>query len=297
MKMDEQQGMGGADFPYTYAGQKDEPTKRACGACDDVRSGQVDALSVRRFSTGGIRFVQVAGVLTAAVQTVKLFAKGTGEPGDASGIDGALTEADTDAFSEGALVTGANESFRAVALSFSFGAPYKRDTTGATREMPAWLEGYRADMQLRAMEDIAVSIEHGESSTPYRLGCIGMFPAQSGAASSPTFAQVGTPMAGALIPLRAVLKGGAKSSSERVRVVLSLPRSITLGVRGPAADADAVLPIRAELIGYVVSNAATAEVIEQAERSAMRQLNARLDANERAMANIADTLAKLSNKL
>ena len=94
-----------------------------------------------------------------------------------------------------------------------------------------------------------------------------------------------------------MLKGGAKSSSERVRVVLSLPRSITLGVRGPAADADAVLPIRAELIGYVVSNAATAEVIEQAERSAMRQLNARLDANERAMANIADTLAKLSNKL
>jgi len=282
-----------ADFPYSFEGQKNDGISRECGACDVERLAQSDVLQTRRFSTVGLRFTNAAGVLTAAAQTVTAFSKGVGEAGTAEQIDGNLTDADTDAYSEGALVTGATEHFRALAVHITFGSPFVRDGTGAVRESREWMDGYRAEMQRRAMDDIAASIVHGEGNQPYKLGVLGMYPAQSGAGSSDTFAQVGSPLAGAVIPLRTVLKGGAKATSARLRVALSLPtgRSIVLAARGTPADADTILPVRVELLGYVargsVENAPDAL---PGDRAMMRAIEARLGRNEAIMSRLAEKL-------
>ncbi len=284
------------DFPFEFEGQKSDSITRECGACDSDRIAQSDVLQTRRFSVGHFRFTNAAGILTAAAQTLRLFSKGVGESGSDAQVDGNLTDADTDAYSEGALVTGAGEHFRALALHLTFGAPFIRDATGAARESREWMDGYRAEMQRRLMDDVAASVEHGEGQQPYKLGVVAMYPSQSGAASSDTFSQIGSPLAGAVIPFRAVLKGGAKSTSARLRVVLAIPtgRSIILGVRGTAADADTVVPVRAELLGYVARGSAeSAPDVLPSDRAAMRQVHARMDRMDQTLGDIADVLRQI----
>lgn len=291
--MDEQeaQDLKAKDFPFDFEGQKNDAISRECGACDVDRIAQSDVLQTRRFSVVCIRFTHAAGVLTAAAQTATAFSKGVGESGTGEQIDGNLTDADTDAYSEGALVTGSGEHFRALAIHVAFGSMWVRDVTGAVRESREWMDGYRPEAQRRAMDDIALSVIHGEGTQPYKLGVIGMYPSQSGAGSSDTFAQIGSPLAGAVIPLRSVLKGGAKSSSARLRVALTIPtgRSIVLAARGTPADADTVLSARVELLGYVARGSAEkAPDVLPGDRAAMREIHARMNRQDAVLNRLAE---------
>ncbi len=242
------------EFPFSFPGQLHDDIARECGACDSSGYSLSFALQARRIATGAFRFTNAAGVLTASEnQVVTLFSKGVGESGADAQIDGNLTAADTDALSEGALVTGAADHFIVRAISVSLGAPYVSGG-GTERQNREWMKHYTPDMQRRVMEDFAMSIEHGEGAQPYQLGPLAMYPSQSGPASAGDFfQQIGSPFAGAVIPLRAVLKGGAKATASRLRVKLSATRRSVIAARAApnAADVDTVLPVRVELLGFV----------------------------------------------
>lgn len=281
------------EYPYEFSGQKNDETRGNCGPCEGgaLCGPEVSRLSIRRFATAHFLATNAAGVLTFAAQSAKLFTAGVGESGADAQVAGNLSDAETDAFSKGALVTKAGEHFRVRAVQVTIGSLFLGATAATARADAAWMGGYQAGAQRRLLEDVHMLIAHGEGEQTWKLGLLGMYPSMTGTPSSgDNFAQNGTPLAGAIIPLRSAFKAGSQVATERPQITLQLSRPIVLGARSDPATGDVVLPVRVDLLGYVRRGSADGPAVMTADNVVLQQMVNRQDRTDAVLAAIAQKL-------
>jgi hypothetical protein len=266
--MDKDDQFGSASAPeapyiYQFPGQKDDPIP-GIGVCDTSGiESDATKLASLRFATGHIRFTNAAGVLTAASgQLVKLFTKGVGDNTTEPNIGGGLvlTKTETNAFKDGALVANDGTHFRVLALQVYIGQMALYSAGLASVADAEWMHtgvGYQRTAQALVRDYGRIYLEQVEGETARELGLVNMFPSMMGGGSSQYSSSNGEPIAGAIIPLRAAVRAGAKNTTTRPAVTITLDRPLTVGLRTDPALADAVIPVRVDLLGYVAAGSAS----------------------------------------
>lgn len=242
-------------FVYDVSGQKRDPVTMGQGACitrDALKHEFVDAPVTRKFSVGAFDALASSGELViAAGASIDLFAAGVGEDATAQGLRGKMTEADTDAFGEGALCV---EDWHAELLGVEFETldPWLDDATDAHelyRSTPdALVTGYRESIQRRLISSVSVSLVRGTGVQPYKIGTLGDWPSMSGMVSSGTFAQVGAPIANAYHPFESSIITAAKSSGRKAKLTLKCQHRIVIPARGDQISGHVKVPIKARFI-------------------------------------------------
>lgn len=267
-----------AEFVYRFPGQLRDYLGRVCGACVPDGENHSDALVTEKYFTVLLRFTNAAGVLTLATgeKVVQGLTKGVGESAtDAGFASGNLTAADTNAFSEGALVT-TGRRFQLISVGCEILDPWIYNAGALTRNPAVWLDGYRERLQRAVMRDVTFRIKPAESKNEYDMGPIGHYPCHTAPGSTSNWAAIGAPLPNAPKPLKAMLVSGSKIESQRIVFYIDVARSAIIPAQSdPAAD-DVVVPIKFHLLGRSVRGYAS-EDDQPAGDSRVAALEAKFD--------------------
>lgn len=243
-------GQATTDFVKNFNGQKMDEIP-GFGVMDTSRRGHVDGVNQYRSALGAFTFVNAAGVATLAKgSVVKLFTAGPGESGSDAGLIGNLTDADTDAFTGGALAID-GWRFIVKSIGFQFEDPFNNGVA-ATRSEEHAVAGYRASFQRALARDVAVSVSIGDDVTAYKLGALGLYPSPLGMPTTSDFASIGAPFVNNDLALAAAIRSAPKSGSAKMVVTLTTTRDILIGARAAPITANTLAPVRCVVLGHPV---------------------------------------------
>lgn len=264
-----------SSYPYTPPVARAFYVPAGGGACDPQMRDVSQRLLPYRYATAALRFT-IAGAgsdLVLAAGDKVLFSKGFDDTDASSGFAGVLTQLDTNAPQNGALVQN-GQMFYTVGIGCSVGEPYVV-ATGATasdaRDYPAWLDSYR-NRVIRAALDVSWGeLKHGQNPCKYGLGPLAMWGTHAGVGSK----DLGDAIAGQFWYLSTPdASTSSTDGNQGATLTIHIQRQATVGndaaIATPAA-LDVILPVRAVLYGVPVCTALGATVGDTTMRDQVRQ--------------------------
>lgn len=242
-----------------YPGQDENLAEgRLAGPCGDrTMLDQTTLLDLRRYARGMFKFTLAAGpgsdLVLAPESQVQLFTKGVGESGADAGMGdfGNLTDADTDAYRQGALARKGNV-FGVQAIGFTPEMPLARAQNNA-QSYPAWLANptYIDRLVSSVFDQASVIIQFADDKCQYELGVLGRWPASDGLGHSRTPTNAYPQGLANMIPFRVVNWTGARDDSDQMNVFVTVPRGIVIGNDAiNPTQSDVYVPFRMEMLGF-----------------------------------------------
>ncbi|MDP3273873.1 MAG: hypothetical protein Q8Q09_01670 [Deltaproteobacteria bacterium] len=245
-------------FPLQPPGQPSEP-QSGPGVCvnDKVRTLS-SGLNPFRFVRGALKF-NVANQgeplkLAMSAQALTLFDKGINEDSANAGLGifgASLTETDTDASKDGALVPNKYQ-FEMMGIGIIVGRPIAKPITGDGVGRRVWFKSYDAELQAAVLEHSALAIQYPDGqSINYEIGPPILWPGHGGAIELAKVSN-GSPIVSAYMPFRAAGNTGGRSSDDKIEMAVRVPRSVEIESESGATQTqpgDVYVPFHVVLFG------------------------------------------------
>ncbi|MDP3274078.1 MAG: hypothetical protein Q8Q09_02715, partial [Deltaproteobacteria bacterium] len=170
---------------------------------------------------------------------------------------GSLTETDTDASKDGALVPN-KFHFEMMGLGIIIGQPIAKRLVGDGLARKPWFRYYDKDLQAAVLEHCALSISYPDGqSLNYDTGPLVLWPGHGGAIGDASVSN-GSPIVAAYMPFRAAGNTGGRASDEKIEIVARVPRTIEIesyqGTESTQAG-DLYIPFHVILFGRPIESA------------------------------------------
>lgn len=291
------QGALDRGFPLRVPGQS---LSAGSGACDPAFDRAFFALAPARLAT--VFFALTAGgggdLAAASGVTAALCTRGQGEPGADLGAAGAtLQYSETDLSTNGSFVDS-GKKFTCVGIGVSIDTPFTPGVPDplALQTVPVWVEEYTARIKALFLRNLQVQLTLGKSEPrTYQIGPAGLLYPDPAASHGPCDSDfnVGTPQSNNVTPWRVGLTSGGDKDGDKLEGLVTLARSINVGVSTTPAVGTLLVPVRFRFYGFpwcpapgegdggVCCNAGGGADLSQLKSENM-QLRASLEAMKRA---------------